>query len=480
MFPLQNITVSPLAQAKAVRDPAIGEIIDLDTGEIIDAVAFICGHLFQALIEQRVEILARMVANKPRYVCSTCHVPVYLVSRPEQHIFYFRHRHEDGSCPAQTRSPLSYEEICAHKYHGLRESEPHKRIKAFILRSLAADPAFSNELAERNVRSKKNPAQFRRPDVQADHSSGRLAFEVQLSTTFLSVVVGRREFYRDEGMMLVWVFGSFDPDYRLLTTNDLLFSNNSNVFVVDDETTQISEDTGIFHLRCHYRRPIREGNSVSDSWDERIVPFRELVQNRERQRVFLFDYARAEASLRKEIERDRIQQVLALEEIDRRDFRDFWLTHGRHFRHTPENQTVWRQLKERFERRAIELPLFTDSDQEMAAMLSMLYSVRNGTPLVWKFAKLIQIAHLLAENHPRQLVTFGFALKTYQQAVELEKQDTTGKWRDRLNGTNESVGLAKRIREFDPELSPDPALMPLMRFLFPEVAKKVDAYLRKS
>jgi hypothetical protein len=475
-----NITVSPLAQAKAVKDPAIGEVIDLDTGEFVDTVQFISGYLFQAVVEQRVEILARMMAGNPHYVCATCHVPVYLVSRPEEHIFFFRHRHEDGSCPAQTRSALSEQEIRARKYHGLRESEPHKRVKALILRSLDADAAFSDVRTERNWRSDKNAAAYRRPDVQADHASGRLAFEVQLSTTFLSVVVGRREFYRQEGALLVWVFAGFDPDYRLLTTNDLLFSNNSNVFVVDDETALRSEQTGIFHLRCHYRRPLRDGDSVSDCWKERIAPFHELLQDRERQRAYLFDYSTAEARLREEIAEERRQRIAEAEASDRNDFQEFWLAHGRHFKHTPENRAAWQDLREQFAARGIALPDFPDSDDEMTAMLNALYSVRGGLPVVWKFTKLVQIAHLLAENHPRQLAAFGHAVKIYKRENQLNEEDNSRKWRNRVAGGNGSLGLSERMHAFDPELRPDPALLPMTRLLFPEVALKVEAYLAKA
>jgi hypothetical protein len=368
MHPVVAITEPPLAPARAVSDPAITEVIDLDTGEFLNSVQFISGHLYQALIEERGKIVTRMMAGVPRFVCSTCHVPVYLVSRPEQHVFYFRHRHEDGSCPAETRSPLTYEEICARKYHGLRESEPHKRVKALILRSLDADPSFSNIASERNWRSAIRTGAYRRPDVQATDGTGKFAFEVQLSTTFLSVVVGRREFYRQEGALLIWIFGGFDPEYRLLTTDDLLFSNNSNVFVVDEATASLSERTGALHLRCHYRRPIRDGDVIKDCWDEQVVPFRDLLQDREGQRAYLFDYSGEEASLRQEIEKEAVQRIESLEDLDRRDLFEFWITHGRHFRHTPENRASWESLRARFSARGINLPTYPDHDSEFAAM----------------------------------------------------------------------------------------------------------------
>jgi len=468
------ITESALGVARAVVDPAITEVIDLDTGEIVDAAVFITAFLYQDLIEERGRVVARMIAGQPRLVCSSCHVPVYLVSRPEQHIFYFRHRHEDGSCPAQTRSPLGYDEICARKYNGLRESAPHKAIKALILRSLDADPAFGKSLAERRWRGTDGSGAYRQPDVQTVHTSGAVALEVQLSTTFLSVVVGRREFYRQEGGLLLWIFGGFDPAYRLLTTDDLLFANNSNVFVVDDETTRLSEKCGAFHLRCHHRRPLREGDRLRDQWEERIVAFADLVQDRDGQRVYAFDYAGAEAALRAEIAAEVAAWVETCARNDREDFLEFWQAHGRGFRHTPETRAIWANLRARFAARGVDLPLYPDLDAEAAAMVSALLSAREGRPLTWRYAKLVQVAHLLAESHPAQLVAFGHALKAYKRGDQIAAEDGTGRWRDR------AAAIAVRMRASDPALMPDATLQPLMRFLFPEVAARVDAYLVRN
>jgi len=470
-----NITVSPLAFAKAVSDPAIKEVIDLETGKFLETTSLISSQRVQSLVEERVDIVARMTRGQPRYVCSLCHVPVYLVSQSQEHRFFFRHRHEDGSCPAQTRSPLTEDQIRARKYHGLRESEPHKRVKSLIVESLEADAAFSEILTERNWR-RQSGAGFRRPDVQAKHGSGQIAFEVQLSTTFLNVVVGRREFYREEGGLILWVFASFDPDYRLLTTNDLLFSNNSNVFVVDDETKSVSRETGIFHLRCHFREPLRNGDVVKDRWVEQIVPFRELVQDRENQRVFFFDYAIAEAALMGEIRQEQKTREAEVEAEDRLALEEFWLVHGgRQFQHTPANRLAWFELRDRFATRGLTLPDYPDSDQELAAMLSTLFSVREGQPIGWRFTRLVQVAHLLAESHPKQLVAFGHAIRIYRREAQLSSEDTSAKWKRRLEN-----GLSARLHQFDADLRPDREHLPIMQFLFPEVATKVSAYLVKA
>lgn len=465
---------NPLAPARSVAAPAIRELLDRDTGEHVDAQVWIEGHLYQTLIRDRVGIVERMNAGDPHFLCSDCTVPVYLVSRPEDRVFYFRHIREDGSCPARTRSALSAAEITARKYHGLRESKPHRDIKALIQRSLAADPRWRDIAAETTWRSRNDPDRYRRPDVQATLGDQRFAFEVQLSTTFLSVVAGRRAFYRDEGALLVWIFGNFDPAYRRLTTDDLLFSNNSNVFVVDEETAALSEATQQFHLRCFHREPFVDGERMRDRWVEVLVTLDALTADLDGQRLFAFDYASAENDLR--LQQDAIEWAATkhLIWVDQQDFFEFWQVHGGGFKHTPENREAWMQLRDRFASRGIELPQWPDHNEALRAMLHAFYSLRTGKPVGWNFAKLIQVAQNVAEYHPGLMTGFGFAVKHFDRAATLADQDRTGKWRDRV--ADASTGLAR----FNPVYRPAPGTLPLMRFLFPEIAAKVDAFWAKA
>lgn len=472
---LQNVpSTAPLARARAVAKPAIGEVVDRDTGEFIDAVGWIEGHLYAELSEKRVGIIERMNASDPLVVCADCFVPVYVVSRPEDRIFFFKHIREDGSCPARTRSQLTADEITARKYHGLRESKPHRDIKALIERSLKADGRFSNVRAETIWRSKVDPDRYRRPDVQATAIGDlRLAFEVQLSTTFLSVVAGRRAFYRAEGALLVWVFGSFDPAYRRLTTDDLLFSNNSNVFVVDEETALRSEASGRLHLRCFHRAPKIERGQIVDDWHEAVVAFDTLISDLESQRLFVFDYATAEQTLRAELaefeERQRATKIF----IEQQDLFEFWLVHGAGFTHRPENRATWIRLRQRFqEHHGIELPEWPDLDDEIRAMLNAFYSLRTGEPVGWRYKHLIEVAHNIAEYHPALLSAFGFAVKAFGRSTMLTDQDGKGRWRARLEN------FASALNARNPHFMPDAYGMPLMRFLFPEIAAKVDAFWR--
>ena len=337
-----------------------------------------------------------------------------------------------------------------------------------------ADNSFSDVATEQTWRASTDAKKYRRPDVQAVRSGQKLAIEVQLSTTFLSVVVGRRVFYREEGALLAWVFGGFDPSHRRLTTDDLLFSNNSNIFVIDDETADRSVSEGKFHLRCHYRRPVRSRDEVTDEWVEEIVPFADLTPDLEGQRLYLFDYECAERGLRTQIANEIIEQRERAEQDLREAFSVFWCGKGTYMSWADDSLDEWNDLRAKLAARSLDVPTYPDSDRELRAMLNAIYSARKGRPIGWDFKTLTQVGHHLFVTHPRQLLTFGYALRQYDRAAQIQSEDGTGNW------SRKKERIAERLRRYDPELMPDDQLLPVMQFLFPEVAGQVASYLIRS
>lgn len=191
----------------SVIDPQIEEVLDLDTGEYLRADMLI-GSDYGSVMRLRMALRTDIAGEKPRYGCELCSVPVYLVRMAQAERFFFRHLLEDGRCVAHTRGQLSEKEILARKYDGAKESRLHLQMKEWIARSLAADPSFSDIQTESTWTS-IGTGRRRRPDVRARHGDLPVAFEVQLSTTFIRVIAERRQFYLSEGGLLFWVFGRF-------------------------------------------------------------------------------------------------------------------------------------------------------------------------------------------------------------------------------------------------------------------------------
>ncbi|WP_210289175.1 DUF6035 family protein [Aminobacter ciceronei] len=472
-FTRGNVTVDPLSAALAVDDPAIIELLDCDSGEFVDAKSWIGGWRYEQLIRERLEIKERQL-EQPRFRCSLCSVPVYLVSNQFKR-FFFRHAMEDGSCPGETRSPLTREEILARKYDGVRESAPHRRIKALIVRSLLTDPAFSGVLSERQWRSSHDPRSRRQPDVQAIGPLGRVAFEVQLSTTFLDVVAARRNFYRQEDALLVWIMGGFDPDYRRLTTDDLFFSNNSNFLVIDEETTALSENSGKFHVRCHFRRPARNGNQLVDSWESSLIPFDELTYETASQRCWHFDYDGQAEAVRAEIERDRLQCEEAASQALREGLFSFWLERAPNSRPDRDSILAWSALRRASAaHHGLALPPSPDDDSSLVALMNGLASAKEGHPVGWSFKHLIEVGHRIAEAYPHHVVAFGHAIRHFGMENLLDAQDRTGKWKAR------KVAIRRSLEKREPKFMPDAASLPLLVLLIPEVGEKLQSLIAKA
>ncbi|MGE3907158.1 MAG: DUF6035 family protein [Reyranellaceae bacterium] len=470
--PTGNVTVDPLSVAAAARVLRIDEILDCDTGEYLAVRTWIGGWRYEQVVMRRNEVRERL-DRSPRFRCPMCSVPVYLVSDQYKQ-FYFKHQIEDGSCPAQTRNPLSREDILARKYHGLRESEPHRRIKTLIGRSLVADPMYANVQQERQWRSSHDPSSRRQPDVQAFGPTGRLAFEVQLSTTFLDVVVARRKFYREEGALLIWVMGSFDPDYRRLTTDDLLFTNNSNILVVDEESTTLSETSSIFHVRCHFRRPVRKGDRVADIWESALVPFHKLICEQNQQRCWYFDYEKMAAALRTEIKDEQEARETVAADALRSTLLAFWTARKLNIKPDVESLRAWTDLRRAFAERNIDLPHAPDDDSGFIALLNGIASAKEGRPVGWNFKQLIEVAHRIAEAYKQHAVAFGHALLHFGTADLVDSQDRTGKWKQRRQLIRQS------LKRGEPDYVPDRATLALVGFLMPGKREKIEKLAVKT
>jgi hypothetical protein len=248
-----------------------------------------------------------------------------------------------------------------------------------------------------------------------------------------------------------------------MTTDDLLFSNNSNIVVVDEETTRISEETHTFHMRCFYRHPFREGSEIREKWEGEIVRFADLTLDVAGQRAYFFDY---------QAEEQRIQETAAA--ALRAQFFDFWKIMTPHCDGSPESLARWNEVRKTFTEHGLSLPDHPSGSGNFRSMIHGLLSALKGEPAGWRFDTLIQVAHHLSVDHPQNLLAFGYALEMSGHRATLATQDTSGKWsRKRKN-------IWKEILNREPDFLPDPQWIPAMSFLFPEVGKRVRRFLDQS
>ncbi len=142
-------------------------------------------------------------------------------------------------------------------------------------------PNFS-EVKVEAVWKGQERATWRKPDVQAFYKGLPVAFEIQLSPTSLRVIAERRDFYQREGGLLCWIFKSFDEDRTRLTQDDILYSNNHNLFLASEGTSTESLNTGRLMLDCRWAETYVENGQVATRWSGRIAPFDEFQLDQKR------------------------------------------------------------------------------------------------------------------------------------------------------------------------------------------------------
>lgn len=449
---MQTSQLSPFSEL-GVPDPEIPVVMNLETGDYL-TLAAVVGTDREIAIQRRMAIKEGQLLNKPLYACSECLVPVSLLMHPESRRFYFKHTLEDGRCSAVTRGQLSQKEISAQRYNGTKESNRHRRMKALVEESLRADPRFSDIQPEKRWTGPFD-GRWRQPDVQAvyDAQDGsapiKVAFEIQLSTTYLDVIAERRVFYRNQGGLLFWIFAEFNESGRRLMQDDVFYNNNQNAFLVSEETTVCSKARAEFHLNCAWVAP--QGASALQ---RKMVSFRDLVLDKVRQQAYYFDFEGEKRATEREAKKKRHAALAPL----RDEFEAFWIARDAD---SLTDMATWGKLRWKFKQAGIEFPRYPS--HLPSALLYALYSAKHGRCISWDYPTLVQLAHWVVAKYPQYLQLFRKALYVYDRGGQLEAEDTTGKWREK------AAKYKNAIKVGDLKYAPDTKHDEIVAILFPEL-----------
>lgn len=470
-----NVTMPADAMAVAVDDPEIPYVMSTRTGAELNVRQFIQGRRYDRLVHGvRDVILDAVRARKPRLICPVCSVPVTLASSPLKR-FYFRHVREDGSCPAVTRT-ASADQIRAMRYNGQRESEAHRLTKLAVAESLEADAAFSKIMIEKSFRSRSGKG-LRRPDVQAEFSEIMIAFEIQLTRTFLDVVRGRRAFYLENDALLIWVLRQFRPNYRRMTEDDILFSNNSNIIVVDENTLQISKEKNQFFVHVFYRVPYVSLGMRAERWESEIVPFSRLTLDRDNQRAFLFDFEvedrRIEIEIRQHKKRLLDEHRRHEEELQRKaevSLKEKIISLCLEIQATRDvSAGDYQEIRQRWSiladvARMSNASFPQDVNYDLCRLVAVFRSAQLGKPIGYKFEELIEIVHMVDNSWKPAFFPLWYAIKIYGHEELVWSQDRKEKLRRRFDAIETRNPEASQL--YDAPLNH----IEILRWLFPRLA----------
>lgn len=434
---------------EAAKDLAIEDVHECRTGEIVDAEDALPLD-DESLHERRREIEKAYQSGWPMYLCALCSKPVYLAlaSRSKRSGLHFRHYIDDGDCIARTRNGKTKEQIEAQKYDGLKEGPLHLETKELLMASLKADPDFSGVDAEKRWTS-KDGTQWRRPDVRALFRGQPVAFEIQLATTFLSVIESRSRFYLSEGARLIWVFRSFQTENRPAAIDDIYFGNNRNAFVVSPATRDASKEAGRMMMFCHWPQPELRGEEIAEVWKEQLVAFSDVKADAVG-REWFFDCNRERRTLHLKVLKQRVRayctgyEAFELEERDAR-----WEDLVRHA------GTLKFPLGDRH------------AETRFRKLMSALLSLEEGKPVGFGFSALVSVAHHIYDKHKPLLYYFLYAENAYARREQLLKAGKPGVWEKRRTDARKEMkpgGLCE----------PDKTHDELVQLLFPDVGALIE------
>lgn len=287
-----------------------------------------------------------------------------------------------------------------------------------------------------------------------------MAFEVQLSTTFLRVIAERRVFYEQEGGMLLWVFKSFDEERARLTQDDVFYNNNRNLFLASEDTLLASKKMGRFCLECRWEEPYIEDAQIRTRWAGQIVSIDDLKLDSKRQRVYFFNYDSKAEELANAC---LVNQATVLRE----KFESYWLGQTPHsFERGPE----WSALRKGFASLGLSLPYYPEDGRGPVHLLNALYSAKYGRVVGWNYKKFIEVAHHIAGRYKGFLWAYRQALAVYGRKGQILEEDESSKWRKKVEHYRPLMEAG------DKTYKPDSRFDELIAFLFPELASKLGGY----
>jgi competence CoiA-like predicted nuclease len=306
----------------------IEAVFETSSGKEITANNFF-SKSFDQIIQARAEQERANQGHGGKWLtCYVCGADIRILGGKESRIrdkaqnFHFAHLHKSADCPIKTHSKLSREDINRLRYRGINEGIPHIELKEKLYRGLLLNEQNKGQISdlqlERIIRNLEE-SEWKKPDINAYFQGKRVAFELQLSTTWLDVIIKRQSFYHAEGIFILWIFNQFDSqdNSRKLAYSDIFYTNNYNAFVLDQEALAATIKKKDLVLNCHYQFFYTYDGKVHSRLSNELVTLDQLTFDKDSVTIYYKNVAAEKA----EAER-AAKQYLRLEEQSKKEERE--------------------------------------------------------------------------------------------------------------------------------------------------------------
>lgn len=182
--------------------------------------------------------------------CIACLGRVYITTSHGRPLFA-HYQGSDPRCPWYTGKNIHPNDARAAQYRGQQESKMHRHMCELIAELATLDERCEGTKVDKYLPSTEGE-NGRYPDVLVDwRDFGRFAVEYQMSHTFQTEVSQRCIHYDREGIPLLWVLSSFDPDRVTQAVSDVVHRHRGNAFVLDQQAVNASREQNTLVLTCY-------------------------------------------------------------------------------------------------------------------------------------------------------------------------------------------------------------------------------------
>lgn len=462
----------------------IESALDLKTGKEIFASEFFSKSVDE-IFRLRYEFETDIRENNPRYVCYFCRQAIKIRGKVDsKKILHFAHMRDSDECPIKTNSKFTREELLRIKYNGAKESNLHIELKTFIANSLNANKNGQKGVefvdTEKVNKHLAIPKIWKKPDVSSVFMGKPVVFELQLSTTFLSVINSRQEFYKENKTFIIWVFNVFetDDDRRKFTQSDVYYNNNRNGFELDEEAKEKSIKEGDLILKCNYQKPVIVYNSIQYEWVSEFVKLADLTFNSDTYKVYYYDVDGDCEKLKIELEINRSRLIDLILYGEESQISDLFLKgykistfEKKHTielfnmhvkpkecvdRYTLEFRIIWTTLYLKLNN--LELIKTFNEDFQLKKTIIDILALKLNKIVGYAFKKQIQTSHRVLDSRPEHLDLYLEAIRVYKPLL-LKEQDISNKLQKKIN----KVKLSGQRQNYNADI---------VAKVFPELIKK--------
>ena len=259
--------------------------------------------------------------------CARCFGPVYITKKNGRPLFA-HYQDSDSRCPWYSGKNIHPNQVRALQYRGQQESEMHRRMCSLIAELAALDARCKSAKVEEYLPPTKNE-HGRYPDALIDWEGfGRFAVEYQMSHTFQTEVSQRCIHYEREGINLLWILSTFDPECVPQAVSDVVHRHRGNAFVLDQRAIRASRQQNTLVLNCFLRngegydgpKLVRFDSLTFPGdgrpfWEDRLVaPWLAKIEQR---RLPYFDALRSRSNKNERLELAELQLFSDRQRVDR-------------------------------------------------------------------------------------------------------------------------------------------------------------------